>query len=89
MPPEIKESSSLQFPVLINQKKKMTIISIDNKEYEFESLSAETRAQFVSLQFTDQEIAQLQARLAAMQTARNAYAQALNGLLAEKDSVIQ
>jgi hypothetical protein len=43
----------------------------------------------VSLQFTDQEIAQLQARLAAMQTARNAYAQALNALLAEKDSVIQ
>lgn len=67
----------------------MPIISIDNKEYEFESLSEETRAQFVSLQFTDQEIAQLQARLAAMQTARNAYAQALNALLAEKESVIQ
>lgn len=67
----------------------MSIISIDNKEYDFESLSEETRAQFVSLQFTDQEIAQLQARLAAMQTARNAYAQALSTLLAQKDSVIQ
>ena len=67
----------------------MPTVTIDNKEYEFESLSEETRAQFVSLQFADQEIAQLQARLAAMQTARNAYAQALNGLLAEKDSVIQ
>jgi DNA repair ATPase RecN len=67
----------------------MTTINIDNKEYEFETLSEETRAQFVSLQFTDQEIAQLQARLAAMQTARNAYAQALNSLLTEKDSVIQ
>jgi Family of unknown function (DUF6447) len=67
----------------------MSTITIDNKEYEFESLSEDTRAQFVSLQFTDQEIAQLQARLAAMQTARNAYAQALGALLAEKDSVIQ
>lgn len=67
----------------------MTTINIDNKEYEFEALSEETRAQFVSLQFTDQEISQLQARLAAMQTARNAYAQALNSLLTEKDSVIQ
>jgi DNA repair ATPase RecN len=67
----------------------MTTITVDNKEYEFESLSEETRAQFVSLQFTDQEIAQLQARLAAMQTARNAYAQALSNLLAEKDTVVQ
>lgn len=67
----------------------MTTITVDNKEYEFESLSEETRAQFVSLQFADQEIAQLQARLAAMQTARNAYAQALGNLLAEKDAVVQ
>jgi hypothetical protein len=41
------------------------------------------------LQFADQEIAQLQARMAAMQTARNAYAQALGSLLAEKESVVQ
>ena len=67
----------------------MTTVTVDNKEYDFESLSEETRAQFVSLQFADQEIAQLQARLAAMQTARNAYAQALSNLLAEKDSVVQ
>ena len=67
----------------------MTTVTVDNKEYEFESLSEETRAQIVSLQFADQEIAQLKARLAAMQTARNAYAQALGSLLAEKDSVIQ
>jgi hypothetical protein len=64
-------------------------VTVDNKEYEFESLSEETRAQFVSLQFADQEIAQLQARLAAMQTARNAYAQALGNLLTERDAVVQ
>lgn len=67
----------------------MTTITIDNKDYEFESLSEEARGQFVSLQFTDSEIAQLQARLAAIQTARNAYAKALNNLLAETDTVIQ
>jgi DNA repair ATPase RecN len=67
----------------------MPIITIDNKDYEFDSLSEEIKAQFVSLQFADQEITQLQARVAAMQTARNAYAQALNNLLAEKDSVVQ
>jgi DNA repair ATPase RecN len=67
----------------------MPIITIDNKDYEFDSLSEEIKAQYVSLQFTDQEITQLQARVAAMQTARNAYAQALNNLLAEKDSVVQ
>ena len=49
----------------------------------------ETKAQFVSLQFTNQKIAQSQARLAAMHTARNAYAKKLGSLLAEKDSVIQ
>ena len=67
----------------------MAIVTIDSKEYEFETFTEDTKAQFVSLQFTDQEIAQLQARLAAMQTARNAYAQALAGLLAENDSVTQ
>ena len=39
--------------------------------------------------YADQTISQLQACYAAMQTARNAYAQALGNLLAEKDSVVQ
>jgi len=67
----------------------MTTITIDNKEFEFESLSEDARAQLVSMQFVDQEIAQLQARLAAMQTARIGYANALNAALpkeAEKKS---
>lgn len=64
----------------------MPTITIDNKDYEFDSLSEEIKAQYLSLQFADQEVAQLQARVAAMQTARNAYAQALNHLLVEKDS---
>lgn len=63
----------------------MTKITIDNKDYEIESLSEDARAQLASLQYVDAELARLQAQLAAMQTARNAYASALNGLLAEKN----
>ena len=63
----------------------MTIITIDNKEFEFESLSEDAKAQLISMQFVDQEIAQLQARLAAMQTARIGYANALNEALPKKE----
>lgn len=63
----------------------MTKITIDNKDYEIESLSEDARAQLVSLQYVDAELVRLQAQLAAMQTARNAYASALNSLLAEKN----
>jgi hypothetical protein len=63
----------------------MTIITIDNKEFEFESLSEDAKAQLISMQFVDQEIAQLQARLAAMQTARIGYANALNEALPRKE----
>jgi hypothetical protein len=63
----------------------MTTINIDNKDYEVESLSDDARAQLASLQYVDAELVRLQAQLAAMQTARNAYASALNTLLVEKN----
>jgi len=63
----------------------MTKITIDNKDYEIESLSEDARAQLASLQYVDAELVRLQAHLAAMQTARNAYARTLNELLAEKN----
>jgi hypothetical protein len=59
----------------------MPTITIDNKSYDLDNLSAEARAQLVSLQFVDQELARLQAQAAAMQTARNAYAKALQAAL--------
>jgi hypothetical protein len=59
----------------------MTTITIDNVEYELESLSEEARAQLVSLQFVDQKLAQLNAEAAAFQTARIGYSNALNELL--------
>ena len=59
----------------------MPTIKIDNKEYDVDSLSNEAKAQLGSIQFVDNEIARLQGRLAAMQTARNAYVKALSSLL--------
>jgi hypothetical protein len=59
----------------------MTTITIDNKEYDFDKLSDEAKAQLVSLQFCDQELQRLQAQTAAYQTARMAYAKALNEAL--------
>ena len=59
----------------------MPTIKIDSKEYDVNSLSDEAKAQLGSIQFVDNEIARLQAQLAAMKTARNAYAKALTSLL--------
>ena len=55
----------------------MTTITIDNKDYDFDKLSDEAKAQLVSIQFCDQELQRLQAQAAAYQTARMAYAKAL------------
>lgn len=59
----------------------MPTIKIDNFEYDTANLSDEAKAQLVSLQFCDQELARLQAQAAALQTARMAYAKALQAAL--------
>ena len=59
----------------------MSHIKIDNIDYDLDSLSAEAKAQLQSIQFVDQELARLQAQVAAMQTARNAYVSALKAAL--------
>ena len=59
----------------------MPSIKIDNVEYDTEKFSDEAKAQLVSLQFCDQELQRLQAQAAAIQTARMAYAKALNDAL--------
>ena len=60
----------------------MPIIKIDNTDYDTDTLSNEAKAQLISLQFCDQELARLQAQAAAYQTARMAYAKALQEALA-------
>jgi hypothetical protein len=65
----------------------MAKITIDHVEYDSESLSPEALGQLQSIQFVDSEVAKLNARIAAMNTARNAYATALQELLpAEQQS---
>ena len=59
----------------------MPTVTIDNVEYDTESMSEEAIANLRSLQFVDSEIAKLQAKVAAMNTARVAYANALQELL--------
>ena len=60
----------------------MTTIKIDDKEYDFDKLTNEAKAQLISLQFCDQELQRLQAQAATYQTARMAYAKSLNEALA-------
>ncbi len=66
-----------QCDVIFMEGLKMATLKIDNKEYDLDSLSDECKAQLASIQFVDQELARLQAQAAALQTAKNAYLQAL------------
>jgi hypothetical protein len=63
--------------------KPMAKITIDEKEYETDDMSDDAKAQLQSLQFVDSEITRNQMKAAALQTARNAYAQALQTALEE------
>ena len=59
----------------------MAIVRIDEVEYELDHLTEEAKAQLLSVQHTDQKIAELQRDLAIAQTARASYANALRELL--------
>ncbi len=59
----------------------MPTLKIDNKEYDLDSLSDECKAQLASIQFVEQELVRLQAKAAALQTAKAAYLQGLKASL--------
>jgi hypothetical protein len=59
----------------------MPIIKFENKEYEFDNLSDEAKAQFMSLKFVEDELVRIQSQYAAMQTAKMAYSKALAAAL--------
>jgi len=59
----------------------MSTITIDDIVYAESDLSNEAKSELGSMQICDQRIEVLQTDLAIAQTARNAYANALNGLL--------
>lgn len=56
-------------------------VTINGKDYALESLSASAKSQLANLRTVDQEIARLKQQQAIAQTARKAYAQALQAEL--------
>ena len=56
-------------------------ITIDGREYDVSSLSENAKSQIANLRVTDQEIQRLKQQLAIAQTARAAYARALEAEL--------
>ena len=61
----------------------MTTITIDDKEYDSDTMSVESKKQLDSLRYVDSELHRLHAHAAALKTARNAYSQALKRSLQE------
>ena len=59
-------------------------IAVNGVQYLVAELSDEARSQFVNVQATEAEINRLQVQLAIVQTARNAYQQALIAALPVK-----
>lgn len=59
----------------------MPTITIDNSDYDLDTLSDAAKAQIANLQTVDRRIAGLQEELAIHQTARIAYANALKAQL--------
>ena len=59
----------------------MSTITIDGIGYAENALSKEAKAELAGVQACDQQIEAMQVKYAITQTARNAYSNALNGLL--------
>jgi len=61
----------------------VSTLTFDDRTFELDKLPEAAKAQVSTIQFVDAEIARLQAQLAAMQTARVAYVEALRKVLPE------
>ena len=59
----------------------MPNITIDDKNYDLDSLSTEAKSQLQMIQICDQELGRIKAQLAIAQTARIAYSKALQEAL--------
>lgn len=59
----------------------MAKVKIDDKEYDTDSLSEEANKRIRNIQYCEEKMAELRRELALVQTARSAYAQALQGAL--------
>ena len=64
----------------------MAKVKIDDKEYDTEEMGQDALAQLQAVQFVDGELARLQLKGAALQTARNAYVRAAKEILEKGES---
>ena len=64
----------------------MAKVKIDEKEYDTDEMGQEALAQLQAVQFVDGELARLQLKGAALQTARNAYIRAVKEILEKGES---
>jgi hypothetical protein len=64
----------------------MSQITIDGVDYALEDLSENAKAQIASLQYVERKLREMQAEVAALQTAKNAYAYALKNDLQQLNS---
>ncbi len=70
--------------VLFNQPKgesTMPEMTINGKKYDADKLPDEAKKQLISIQFVERKLQELNLEQAALQTARNIYAKALNEVL--------
>ena len=70
--------------VMAKVKKDEPFLTVNGVKYIVADLSEEAKSQFVNVQATEAEINRLQMQLAIVQTARNAYQQALIAALPVK-----
>ena len=63
----------------------MDTININGVDYELDQLSEEAKAQINALQLVGERLVKAEQEVAILQTARNAYAQALADLLPSKE----
>ena len=59
----------------------MAQITIDGVDYETDQLTDEVKEQIQAIHFVDSELVRLAALVAALQTSRNAYSQAVQQML--------
>ena len=59
----------------------MAQVNIDGKEYEFDDLTNEQKAQLLSLRFVQDELKRLQAQIAVYKTAERSYSISLKNEL--------
>jgi hypothetical protein len=71
----------------VSKNAPMPIIKIDNKDYEFDTLPDQAKAQLNSLQFVESELQRLGAKAAVLQTARASYAKGLSDVLLNTPSI--